>query len=352
MVLSKIRARIPTAARALAPSAVAAAAGAIAAGAFEGRGMDTGFGAIAAAGFLAIAAVPLLLAASIVWRLVWAAWQPHQLGLVDADGGAPRLAGWVGMIVLGAAALAWAMFQGTWLLSSWTAFKPLTVSFAEPMLAIGATRVLVIVSRPLARMLAAIVRWFDAKWRRRGHRSLVTPLRIAILASIKVAAICGGMWWLVIRKRLGPFDLSVLYPPVVGIVVTGAVHAVWPRLGRARRIAGPLLGACVAALIGCAVYAWRAAPSMTLAIWGDRPIAGFTIDRLLDLDSIRAGVSLTEFRPAERANAEHPDIVLITIDTVRADHTPPLRRQGPRCRCSPSSRNAARCSSGRSRRAT
>jgi arylsulfatase A-like enzyme len=78
-----------------------------------------------------------------------------------------------------------------------------------------------------------------------------------------------------------------------------------------------------AIVVGCALFAWQARPSLTLAIWGDRPLAGFTIDKLFDLDAIRAGVSLAEFRPAERPGAEHPDIVLVTIDTVRADHTPP-----------------------------
>jgi arylsulfatase A-like enzyme len=47
------------------------------------------------------------------------------------------------------------------------------------------------------------------------------------------------------------------------------------------------------------------------------------IERVFDLDAIRAKISLAGFRPADRPGAEHPDILLITIDTVRVDHTPP-----------------------------
>jgi choline-sulfatase len=64
-------------------------------------------------------------------------------------------------------------------------------------------------------------------------------------------------------------------------------------------------------------------PSLTLTIWGDRPVAGLAIDTLFDLDAIRAKVSLAEFMPTAVPGAEHPDIILVTIDTVRADHTPP-----------------------------
>jgi arylsulfatase A-like enzyme len=38
-------------------------------------------------------------------------------------------------------------------------------------------------------------------------------------------------------------------------------------------------------------------------------------------------MSLAAFRPAARAGSPHPDIILVTIDTVRADHTPPYGGQ-------------------------
>ena len=80
--------------------------------------MDSVFGWAAAAGFVALVALPALLVASAVIRGVWHGWQPEQLGLVEDGGGAPRLAGWLAVVVLGCAALAWAMFQGTWVLAA------------------------------------------------------------------------------------------------------------------------------------------------------------------------------------------------------------------------------------------
>jgi arylsulfatase A-like enzyme len=338
-LLSSIRKRIPSVARWLAPSAVAACAGATVAGVFEGAGMDDAFGAITAAGFLAIPGVPILLAASALARGLWAAWRPAELGerLIEDGGGAPRLAGWALVVVLGAVALAWAMFQGTWLLAAWTAFKPLSMSFAEPVLALGTVLAIVVMSRPVALGTGALFRRLDARWRRHPRRitlplisrtieiratSLVTPRRILIASLVIVAATSYVIWRIVVRPRIGVLDLGVLEIPAAGIATAWIVHVAWTRWPRARRLAGGALAVIAAAAIGVAVYAWQARPSLTLGIWGERPLAGLAIDKLLDLDAIRGRVALAEFRPSQRPGAIHPDIVLVTIDTVRADHTP------------------------------
>jgi arylsulfatase A-like enzyme len=305
------------------PSLVAGSVGAIVAGAFEVRAMDSMFGGLAAAGFLGFIAVPMLVAISAAIRLLWKAWQPGELGWIEEGGGAPWLAGWLGVIVLGAAALGWAMFQGTWLLSSWTAFKPLAMSYAEPLIAIVTMCAIVVGSRPLARALAAITRAVDRRWQRRGHQSMLTPKKIVAAGGIKVAVIGYLFWRFVVRPRI-PLDVTVLYPPAAALGALAVTHAVWARLTcPRRRVVGPVIGGAAALVLGCALFAWRERPSLTLTIWGERPLAGFAIDRLLDLDAIRGRVSLAEFRPAEHPGARHPDIVLVTIDTVRADHTPP-----------------------------
>src|SRR5262249_16324254 len=96
-----------------------------------------------------------------------------------------------------------------------------------------------------------------------------------------------------------------------------------PPLGRARAAAGLACAAATAAAIAVALTCGFVRPSLTLEIWGDRPITGLAIEALFDLDAIHARMPLDEFRPRARPGAAHPDIVLITIDTVRADHTPP-----------------------------
>jgi arylsulfatase A-like enzyme len=298
----------------LAPSAAAASGGAVAAGLYEGIGVDGVLGVGATAGFVAIIALPILLALSAVVRGLWIAWQPHELGLVEEDGRAPRLAAWLGVIWIALLLLGWSMMQGTWLLAKTTAFKPLTLSFAEPVLAMAAAFGVFALSRPLARVLTFVMRKVDARWK-------LTPVRIVTSLAINTVVIGYLIWRFVVKRRIGPIDLSLLHAPLIAMLGLVVVHALWSRIPR--RIVGPLLGIVALGVIAMSITAWRIAPNQTLAIWGERPLAGLSIDALFDLDKIRARVSLANFKPTEKPAAEHPDIILVTIDTVRADHTPP-----------------------------
>ena len=317
------RSRFVSVARWLAPSAAAACGGALAAGAVEGIATGEPLAGVAAAGFLALFALPILFAASGLARAIWWAWRPHELGLIEDGGGAPRLVGWLAVVVIGALVLAWALFQGTWLLERSTAFKPLSVSYMEPVFAIAAALAVVVLSRPIAAIVTAGTRKLDARWRARGRRSLVTPWRIAGGMAVLTLAIPYVLWRIVVKPRIGELDLSPLFAPLLGVAATAGVHLVVERLPRARAIVGGVLGALAAAVIATAIYAWQAQPSLTLGIWGDRPLAGLVVDSLFDLDAIHARIPRGELRPAEQPGAAHPDIVLVTIDTVRADHTPP-----------------------------
>ena len=136
------------------------------------------------------------------------------------------------------------------------------------------------------------------------------------------------MWRIVVKPKIGPFDTALFDAPLVGVAVWGLAHAVWSLAPRARTIAAAVTGAMAVAALVTAVVVVLARPDETLEIWGDRPLAGVAIEELFDLDDIRAGVSLAEFEPTATPDAAHPDIVLVTIDTVRADHTPPYKEQG------------------------
>jgi arylsulfatase A-like enzyme len=285
--------------------------------------MGDALGIAASIGFLALLALPVLVVGSMLVRVVWRAWRPEELQLVEPGGGAPRLAGWALTILFGAIALGWALFQGTWLLAGWTAFKPLAMSFAEPAIAVTTTLGIVILSRPAARVLTAGARALDVRWTRRGRSSLLTPVRIAFVMTVLAISITYTVWRWLVLPRVGTLDLSPLRAPIAGIAATGLVHALWTRYAGARRAGGGALAVLASASVAIALYAWQAEPKLTLAIWGDRPLAGLAVDGLFDLDTIRSGIPLAEFRPTERPGARHPDILLITIDTVRADHTPP-----------------------------
>jgi hypothetical protein len=289
VVRSTKRARLAAVLRWLAPSAAAAASGALIGGLVEGLGMSSGLGITAAAGFVAIVTLPILIATSIVVRGLWAAWRPQDLALVEDDGSAPRLAAWTAVLWLSALGLAWALFQGTWMLASFTAFKPISLSFAEPVLAVGSALVLVVLSRPLARGLIWLYRKLDARWRRRVSWSIVSPRTIAISVTVKTLVAGYAVWRLLVKPKLGPLDLSLLHVPLAALAGTLATHLVWSRLGaRARRPALALIGLTAVAMIGGAVFAWRTRPSLTLAIGGERPLAGLAIDKLRDLVTIRA----------------------------------------------------------------
>lgn len=315
--------RINSAATWLAPSAACACAGALAAGTVEAVGASDVFGGFASIGFLALVVWPALFVLSAIARGLYAAWQPHGLGLVDEDGGAPRLVGWLLVVLLGALFMAWAMFQATWVMNAWTAFKPLTMSFVMPVIAIAAGLVAVAVSRPLARLLAHLARKADRKADRKAPgRSRLTPRNVIAGFLLAGAAAAYLVWRLTVKPRIGPIDLSPLHAPIVAIVVTLAAHAAW-RFVPKKPLVGAVLGLLTAASLASALVAVRARPSLTLEIWGDQPIAGVAIENLFDLDAIRARISLAEFRPVDKPDSPHPDIILITIDTVRADHTPP-----------------------------
>jgi len=308
----------------LAPSAVAACAGALVAGAIEGGQLGGLVGGAATAGFVALVAVPALLAASVIVRGVVAAWQPAALAaqLSDADGAAPRLAGWLAVLGLGAIGLGFAMYQSVWTLSFHTAFKPFTVSLLEPVFAVATALGIVALAQPAARLFAWLAGRLDARWRRRGRSTLLRPRVLLATAALATLAVLGTLWWLV-APRLGPVDTGVLRGPLAGGATAAIVHAAWARLGRARLGLGAVGGALTVAVIATALVVVRARPSLTLEIWGDRPLAGVAIESAFDLDAIRADISLAAFRPTARPDAPHPDIILITIDTVRADHTPP-----------------------------
>jgi hypothetical protein len=281
--------RLRPALRWLAPSAVAACAGAVIAGLVEGHAAGA-VGAVTAAGFVAVLAVPALLAGGAIVRGVVAAWRPGELAaaLIDADGAAPRLAGWIAVIWLGSLGLAAAMFESVWALSVYTAFKPLTLSFVEPAIAIATVLALVAVSRPSARLFAWIAHRIDARWRRRGRRTLLRPSIIAATAAITAIAVIYLLWRATTRYRVEGFDGAVLHAPIAGVAAAAGLHAAWRRLPRARRALGAATARATAVVLAIAIAAALARPALALEVRRDRPLAGLAIEWLFDVDALRS----------------------------------------------------------------
>ncbi len=319
-------ARLARGARWLGPSVAAGCAGGLVVGGMAAVAVRaaTPHVALIAAGVMVAVAAPVLVLASLVTRGLVRAWQPARLAeVLREDGGAmPRLASGLAVLGLGLVGLAWLMFQGTWLLSSATAFKPLVVGYAQPVIAVAGALGLIAVGAPLARGFAAVLRRLDARWQRRGRRTLLRPRVIASMAVVLGAAILTGVWRAFVQRRLGPLPLAPVMSVLLPLAIVLVTHAAWARLPRARVAGGVVLALGVVVVMVAGHRAARAWPVAALAV-GDAGVIGVAAARVLDLDALRDAVPTRALRPPAREGAAHPDIVLVTITSVRADHTPP-----------------------------
>ena len=300
--------KLADAARWLVPSVVAAATGAIAAGITEALHADGAEAALCAGGLIVLVALPLLLVVDATVRGLWRAWEPQQLSLIESDGTAPRLAAWAIAILVGLGVLAAAMFATTQELGRFTSFSPLVVSYIEPIAAVVTMLVLVAISRPVVRVLTPLM-----------PRLTVMRIVITLGAAIVIAVLV--LWLVVIRPALGPLDVSVLAAPLVGVIACVLVHVGWRFVPRRASLVATTTIAVAAAV--SAVVLRFANPPVVLAVWGDLPVAGVIVEVIYNLEAIRRDIPMSEFRPEATPGARHRDIIVITIDTVRADHTPP-----------------------------
>ena len=318
--------RVVAAARWLAPSFSAACVATLAVGAIEGYGLGAR-GMIASIGLTWCIAGPVLIAIAIAARGVFAAWQPAALAsrLRDEHGAWPRLAGWVGVVWLATVGTAWGMFQAVWRLNAWTAFKPLTLSFATPLAASLAALLAIALARPAADVLARGAVIVDARWRRLlpGRRSLFTPWRITAVALATFVLVLWIAWHYFAAQRLGPQPRDLATVPAATLVALLVVHAAWPRLRHGPRAALALIATlAVAGALGTALHVLVARPVLALRIWSEQPIARATVERLRSLEAIRAAIPRARYQPVALAGVAHRDVLVISVGGVRADATP------------------------------
>jgi arylsulfatase A-like enzyme len=292
------------------------------------EGLAGGGALIATIGFFAILALPILFVGGLVTRALVRAWRPRELvdQLVEPaeGGGAPRLVGWLAMLALGCGVIAVVVFRGTWMLADETDFGPMVVSFTEPVIAVACAVVVFAASRPIVNLLAALARRLDRTWRRRGHPTLLRPRAIVIATAVAIALATLVVWFAFVKPRLGPFDTSIIYGPLFAIAITVLAHVGFARVKpRVAKLGGVAAAVLALGSIAFAIVTRNTRPSVAIEIWGDRPLAGAAVEAIYDIDAIRADISLAEFRPVDRPGAAHPDLVLVTIDSMRATQTPP-----------------------------
>jgi arylsulfatase A-like enzyme len=296
------------------------AAAAIVAGIAEGVVYGDGALLVAAsAGFAAWYMLPIGLAIALVARGLWHAWRPGEIAerLVEDTGGAPRLVAWLSYLLVGVCVLSTAAFNSVKLMSA-RSTEPNVVALVTAVVSVVFATALAALSRPAVDAIAAAARKLDA-------RLALTPSRVIGSFGIAALIVMVASWKISFQPRLGHLDLGLLMYFAVFITVATGGHFV-AQLGPVQRWFAPaaIATALIASLlVGTAVYVRHWRPFLMLDLWATVPVGGLAVDASYDLEDMRSDLRLTEIAPVERAGAEHPDIVLITIDTVRADHTPP-----------------------------
>lgn len=304
----------------LAPSVFATGLACVIAGMLEGvTHTGSALAAYAATGFAGFYALPVAFVCALIARAVWGSWRPAELAesLTEENGGAPRLAAWG--LLLFIIAIVLASFTFNWL--RWLMWK----SRARNVVALGTTigvvacgAAIAAMSRPTLVQLTRAMRWLDGRF----ARTIMKPWQV--LAGFGVLVVAGMFfsWKVSIQPRIGHLDLGFLiYPAVVSAVSVG-LHLTWPMLRKRSPVAtAAALTAVVMAIgsVSAAVFVRHKRPEVMLEVWGEAPTAGMAIDRFYDLDVVRREMRLSAVAPPAIPGAKHPNLLLITVDTLRAD---------------------------------
>lgn len=300
--------------RFVAPTAGVAFAAAAAAGLVEGALEGAPAVAMACgAGIAALYAAPVLFLIALAARWLWWAWRPllapHREG-ADADA-APLLAGAV-YGALAIVALAAAGYGGA-LLAIVGPGPSSRVS--GPVVAAALTAaavVLLAVSRPATLGLANAAR---ALGLRQPRRCLIAA---ALLAGILAAVI----WFGVVGRALEGIDYGYAAYGWTALLALPLGHAIAAHLSRrAGRVAGGAAALLCLGLVAVAITSRTRDPAALFDAWYRLPVGGLAVDLTYDVDDLRSESMPVDPTPRARPGAPHPDVVVLTIDTLRADQT-------------------------------
>jgi arylsulfatase A-like enzyme len=293
---------------AIAIASIAVVAGAVVEGVTHG---DRAAVIVIAAGELCRAGVPLAAAVIALGRALWRGWQP----VLDERSGAPIIAGAVYAVLTVAAVFA-AGYGATH--AGMAATK---LPWVAAAIGAGGAAAAVLLALALARPAL------------RGARSLVarlwpriTPRRAGLAVGLALVglAIAG---WLAVRPLLIRYDLGLAVfgaGALGGAALATAAVLRWPR-ARAT-IATAALAVAVVLAIAARVLAARD-PIALIDAWSQLPVGGRAIAQQHEVAALRAVV--VDAIPAPVARTErHPDILLITVDALRADRLGARRPDG------------------------
>lgn len=281
--------------------------------------------AVAGAGFTLVFAVPLGLVASVVGRQLVATWRPDDLlsPISDARGSSPRFAAWVLYLALAAILLVVGTFQILRVLFTNTNVNQV-VALAAPGLVLVLVLLLLALSRPTVDAFARGLHRLDDRARLAGL-VLCRPRHVLGSVFVLVVAVAGYGWFVVVKPLVGHLELGYELHLAFYVVGLWVFPMVWGQLrpSRVKRGAAMALPTLVVVAVACALWMRAQRPYQMLELWGESQLAGLAIDTLYDVQDMREDLELKGIAPVPgEPGSSHPNIVLITIDTLRADRVP------------------------------
>lgn len=282
--------------------------------------------ALAGAGFLMAYAIPVGLLLSVGGRALYRAWRFDEMvaSARDAEGASPRLAAWIIFAVLALLLQAWGSFQGVRLLFTGTRVAGL-VLLAAPVVVLLVSFAVLVISRPVVGVFEEWIARIERARAEAKRAPLFTPKRILYTLGLLLVAALIGLWFYILRPRLVRVDIG--FTAYIAIFAFGVAFlpSVWQWISlptivkRCLAVSVPMtVGLCIM----LSVWMRYERPYSMLEIWGHTTLTGWAIDTTFDVQSLRADVTIEGIKPKSKSDAAHPNVVVITVDTLRADQVP------------------------------
>ena len=320
---------IRTLGKALVPSVASAIVAAFAIGLVEGLVASQGlYTSLAGTAYLSLFLVPLGLAGSLLARGLWRAWRVDELAASEVDGAVPSLAAWLFVALSTLLGVGIATHFAVSQLYRMTR-TPMVLSLGTAIAVAFIALVAMLLSRPLARLFTVGLERALKRWPRLSR--LLRTKRILLAFAIVTVLGLAVTWYAIIGPRVGHLDVAPFYYLAAFVLLIGVLHLLYRRLSRTESNLGSklMVGTSVALallLAGVATHSRRSNTDTLLAVWGEQELAGRAVDTLFRLRDLRESRSRAAIAPRV-ISERHPDILLVTIDTVRADHTRPYGGQ-------------------------
>ncbi len=279
--------------------------------------------ALAGAGFLLAYAVPLGLLLSVGGRVLYRSWRLDELvaNARDATGASPRLAAWIIFAVVALLLQALGSFQGVRLLFTGTRVASL-VLLAAPVVVLLVSFAILVFSRPAVGVLEAWIARVELARSETNKTALFTPKRMLFCLGLLLVAAIIAIWFTLVGPRLVRVDIGFTGYIAVFALGVAFLPQLWQREflpTTVKRGLATVLPILVSVCVILSVWMRYERPYSMLEIWGHTTLSGWAIDTTFDVQSLRADLTIDGIQPKSKAEAAHPNVVIITVDTVRAD---------------------------------